>query len=536
MTLKEKLEEILEKQSVGRGEYLLSTLPPPSLIPGMTEASKLIINWLKEGKRGLIVGDYDCDGIMATTIMQDFFITLGFGNQVEYIVPDRFIDGYGVSRNMVNFAIENMFDFIITVDNGIGAGDAVKYAKDNNINVIITDHHTPGNAVPVDADIIIDLKYNQGEYPFMEISGATISWYLCAQIRKNLDAQIDMRKWLDLVGITVISDVMPLQSVNLPFVYFALDAIKNANRYVYKLAFNHAKRKNLTETDVAFGFVPMINAIGRIDHAKNAVNLMLSKNKTEIQKGFKYMQDINNKRKFLNEELLARVMPEAEIQASEGSNAIIVCQEDLHEGIVGILAGKLAEKFMRPAFVFGWNEGKNCWKGSGRTSGIVQLYNLTNNAADHALGFGGHAGAVGVAIEKDNFNNWKKEIVSSAEKIDKKEFIPVGEKPIEVNLSEINMDILDTLDKYRPFGEGFPEPTFKSTVFLNIVDSYKEGLHWKCLLVDQEGNSINSWFFHDKGIINFNQQEVEIIFTPVKIEGSNGTTIELHSTINYLGV
>jgi len=539
--MKTYLKEILDKQQADRHELLLSDLPKPSLIPNLEKASKRIIENLDKGKRLLIVGDYDCDGIMATTIMFEFFIDIGYANpeansasSVAYIVPDRFIDGYGVSKNMVDYAIDNDFDFIVTVDNGIGAFEAIEYANENGIEVILTDHHTPDKKVP-NASIIVNLKYELGEFPFMEISGATVAWYLCAQINKNLKTGIDMKKWLDLVGVTVISDVMPLKSLNVALVKYAVKSIKSKKRYLFDLAFNANKRANLTATDIGFGFVPMINAVGRLDHAKNAIEILISKDKSVIKKGFGYFEETNNRRKSLTQELLSKIHLQAEEQAEAGAKAIIVKEDDLHEGIVGILAGKLAERYMRPAYVFGWNRAKQCWKGSGRTSGSIQLYDLTYNAKISCIGFGGHAGAVGVAIAKDSFDEWKNTIVKFADKLKNEDFIPVGENPIEVSLKDINSNLLDLLDQYRPFGQEFPMPQFKCKVYLSVLESFTEGLHWKCLIIDNEGFSSKAMFFHDKNIATFNGSEVDILFTPVKVLNRNGEDIDLHAKINYLG-
>jgi len=525
-----KIKKILTNLSESRNILSMEELPEAGLLPGIIEAAKRIIFLLTNGKKLLVVGDYDCDGINATAILIDFLRRAGFKDQVDYIIPDRFVDGYGVSNNMVKFAIDNYFDFIVTVDNGIGAKEAVKYATDNNIEVIITDHHTPGNAVPV-VDIIVNPKYNKGNFPFEEISGATVAWLLCCQIREELNLEIDMRDWLDLVGITVISDVMPLKSLNVTFVRFAIDAIKNKKRLIYGLAFNASKRATLTEQDIAFGYVPMINAVGRIDHAKNAVELLLSNSKKIIKEKFSYMVDINNKRKFLNQELLNQVLPEAELQIKNGHNVIIVNQEDLHEGIVGILAGKLAEKFNVPAYVFGWNDAKQCFKGSGRTVGNIDLYSLTKTAEIHAQGFGGHKGAVGAAVHEKNFKKWVSSLRKSAKKLNPEDFKETGPKALDTTFSDINSELMSLLNEYRPFGQEFPLPTFKAKVFLNVLDSYKEGLHWKCLLIDENGKNLNAWFFHDKNIGDYNGQTVNISFQPVENRSSIGNEIQLHATL-----
>jgi len=533
MNVKEKLKTLLDQQQSERNELSIKDLPAPSLIPGLTEAAEKIIANLSEGQRMLIVGDYDCDGIMATTLMIDFFRELGYGAIVDYIVPDRFVDGYGVSNNMVDFAIENAYDFIVTVDNGIGAYDAIEYANKNNIEVILTDHHTVGEKVP-NASIIVNLKYKQGDFPFQEISGATIAWYVCAQININLKAGIDMKKWLDLVGITVISDVMPLMSLNVALVKFAIKSIKQRKRYLLDLVFPANKRDVLTETDIGFAFVPMINAVGRLEHAKYAIEILLSRSKGDVKRGHRYLIEINNRRKAITQDLLNVVTPEAEKQLESGARALVVRADDLHEGIVGILAGKLAEKYMRPVFVFGWNKAKNCWKGSGRTTGKIDLYTLSKAGKQFALGWGGHVGAVGVAISKDSFSDWKDQIVSASGDFHESDFLPLGEKPMELSFADVDFELMDLLDQYRPFGHFFPMPRFKTTTFISIIQSYKEGLHTKCFLIDNNGSTMEGFFFHDKALSIFNNKTVEILYEPVREIGQEGLKIGLHAEINYL--
>lgn len=527
------LKKYLEEEDSLRNRGLsLKDLPEPSLIPNMARAARRIVELLKQGKRLLIVGDYDCDGIMATTTMISFFNETDYKKQVGYIVPDRFVDGYGVSKNMINYALTHNYDFIVTVDNGIGAAEAVKYGKENGIEIIITDHHTPGSAVP-DVDIIVDLKYEAGDFPFIEISGATIAWYLCAEINNVLELELDMRDWIDLVAITVVSDVMPLRDINLIFYYFGMDLIKNRHRYIYEYIFSEFQNKTLNETDIGFKLVPMINAVGRIDHAKHAVELFLSDKETEIKKGVEYLISVNNKRKVLTEQLLEIVLPEAHRQYLAGEKALIVRHESLHEGIVGILAGKLAERYKRPSYVFGWNRAKECWKGSGRSTGIVQLFDLTCNGAKYALGFGGHAGAVGVAIPKDNFESWTESVMNAAKDIPTGEFYATETEPIDITLNEINNELMDLLDNYRPFGEGFIAPTFRANVTITILESFKEGLHWKCMVTDKLGNSCLTWFFHDKNIKKFDQKEIDINFLPQRAFSNEGYKIELHGTIPF---
>jgi single-stranded-DNA-specific exonuclease len=508
----------------------LSLIPEASEIPFMVDAAKRIHDHLKAGELLLICGDYDTDGVCATTIIYSVLSQCSYESQVSWTVPNRFTDGYGVSINIVDYAVKIGATMIVTVDNGIGAKAAVDYANEKGISVIVTDHHTPGDAVP-NADVIVNLKLNAGDFPYIEISGATIAWFLGCQLVIEMDLFIDMREYIDLVAITVISDVMPLENMNLTFFEYGLKSIKNRDRKVFEFIFDNHTNKYLSETDIGFKLVPMINASGRIDDAKHAVELFLSNDLVFIKEKVKYMIDVNNRRKNLTQEYLALIMPEVEKQLK--NQAIIIRNKYLHEGIVGILAGKIAEQFHKPAYVFGFNEVKDIWKGSGRTSGSAHLYDLTNTAGKHALGFGGHAGAVGVALKEESFKQWEKTIVKNANKIDPKRFFDHDYDPIVMPLSSIDINLLNAINEGRPYGYGFREPVFIAKGRVTILDSFKKGIHWKCDVSDSNGVCFTAWFFHDKRIGNLSEEEVEFHYVPVLKSTPSGDVIELHATIPY---
>jgi len=529
-----QIEEVLDRQEQGRNaKYKLSDIPEAHLIPGMKEASAKIIEIFKKKELLLLVGDYDADGIFASSIFIDFCRLAGFGDYVDYIVPDRFVDGYGVSKNMVNYASLNNFKHIITVDNGIGAKEATDYAKEVGIEtVIITDHHTPKEDTIPDVDIIVDLKLNQGDFPFVDISGATIAWYLCVQIREDLNLNIDMRQWLDLVAITVISDVMPLQDINLAFYTHGIELLRNSSRPWVDMIFE-SNTENITEADLGFRLVPMINAIGRLDHAKHAIEMVLSKERSFMRKKVEFLLETNNKRKIMTESFLHRVSSEAASQFQNGDKAIILFDDDLHEGIVGIIAGKIAETYQRTAFVFTWNRAKQCWKGSGRTSGAVHLYNMCLAAQDSVLGFGGHAGAIGVALTEDQRKEWIAKIKKEAKKNSDELFLPLGEKPFIIDISDITEDLYNKIDSYRPFGNAFPEPLFRTEGIFIASNSYgMSSNHWKGSFSSKKSDaSIQTWFFHNKDAGKFSNKNVDITFKIVKSSFKGEDQILIHGNL-----
>ena len=522
-TLEKTLLELLNKNNSKRVKEIRLEDVRTSSLANVKKAARRIVDNIRNYKKLLIVGDYDADGILATTIFVDFMRKSGFerGVDFDYIVPDRFIDGYGVSENMINYALDNGFDFIVTVDNGIGAFNAVEYANSLGIEVIITDHHTVlkenGKIKIPNASIIVNPKYKKGRFVFREISGSFVAWLLCSEINKLTKKNIDMYQWRDLLGINVLSDVMPLESVNISLVKDAIKSIKAEKRFIYSLFFNKQKLRTLTEVDLGFGMIPLINATGRLKHASIAIEAFLSKDRTEIRKLFTQMEEINNTRKRKNFELLEEILPEAKGQIESGRKSIVIFRKGLHEGIVGILAGKLSDKFNVPSYVATYNDKKLIWKGSGRSVGNVNLYNLTTKSKKFLVGFGGHAGAVGFALQDDLKNLFKESIQKNASKISEEQFLFSNNIIIELSsLEEINLNLFEKIQSYGPFGEGFPSVKFKIRASIFIEVSFKDGLHNKVLVVDSNGNSKKSWFFHDKDIVKKDTKEIDLSFELTK--------------------
>lgn len=487
-----KLDEKLKKQIANRGNFTLKDLPHPHKLKNVEKAAKRIVENLLSGKRMLIIGDYDADGIFATTILMKFFTELGFSGLVDYKIPSRLKDGYGLNKTLIDYAIENGFNFVVTVDNGIAANEAIDYANSKNYEVIITDHHTPPATLP-NAEIIVNPRV-QGEESevFQYISGATVAWYLAYAVQLELGSKIDLKEYLDFVALTVISDVMPLENINVPLVNYGIKLLKERKRDIYKFIWNDWTAPVMDTTSIAFSLIPMINAMGRIDDANVAVSFFLDDRNT--YQNYMYMYNVNEKRKAMSREQLMK----AELITSNSDDKAIVIKDECHEGIIGIIAGKLAEKYHKPTYVFTYNKEKKIYKGSGRTTGNIHLYDLTNKASDLLIGFGGHSGAVGLAVSEENFEKFKKRILEEVEKIDKKDFISESSVPMECSFDDITPEMMNTILKYAPFGQGNPAPIFKTKANVAILTELKDGLHYKCLLTSPKTEVIGLFFNVEK--------------------------------------
>lgn len=487
-----KLDEKLKKQIANRGNFTLKDLPHPHKLQNVEKAAKRIVENLLSGKRMLIIGDYDADGIFATTILMKFFTELGFSGLVDYKIPSRLKDGYGLNKTLIDYAIENGFNFVVTVDNGIAANEAIDYANSKNYEVIITDHHTPPATLP-NAEIIVNPRV-QGEESevFQYISGATVAWYLAYAVQLELGSKIDLKEYLDFVALTVISDVMPLENINVPLVNYGIKLLKERKRDIYKFIWNDWTAPVMDTTSIAFSLIPMINAMGRIDDANVAVSFFLDDRNT--YQNYMYMYNVNEKRKAMSREQLMK----AELITANSNDKAIVIKDECHEGIIGIIAGKLAEKYHKPTYVFTYNKEKKIYKGSGRTTGNIHLYDLTNKASDLLIGFGGHSGAVGLAVSEENFEKFKKRILEEVEKIDKKDFISESSVPMECSFDDISPEMMNTILKYAPFGQGNPAPIFKTKADVAILTELKDGLHYKCLLTSPKTEVIGLFFNVEK--------------------------------------
>ena len=496
MSLKDKVLKKIEENNKNKDlSKTLRDLPLPHQLKNCTRAAKRIVQNLMDGKKMLVLGDYDADGILATSILMSFLREVGFTEEfVDFKIPSRLEDGYGLSVNLVHYAIENNFDFIVTVDNGISAVEAVKVAKENNIEVIITDHHTVPSIIP-DADIIVNPKMPDETFPFREISGATVAWYLTAALNIELKTDIAMAKYLDFVAITIMSDVMPLDNINIPLFNYGLNLIKQRKRYVYNLLWNDWTAPTIDSTELSFSLVPRINAIGRIDDANKGVKLFISKDKQEIYQLYQELTEVNEKRKTMSRQSTK----EAEAIISKlkiSDDPVIVVRGDFHEGIVGIIAGRLAEKYKRPAYVASYNEKKGVWKGSARTFGNIHLYDLTNQANEFLSGFGGHKGAVGFMVKDENWEKFKDKLNEVGKTFKKEDLIDTSVDPILCELSEITDEVIQIIQDNKPYGNDKKEPIFLvENVTFEIEKELKGGLHYKGRL-KQNGTSVPALFFN----------------------------------------
>lgn len=450
-----------------------------------------INKFIKEKKKIRVIGDYDVDGIMATIIIVSFFREHPEldDSLISYFIPDRLKHGYGVSPLIMEDAKKDGVDLIITVDNGIAAVDAIQKGLDLGLDIIITDHHTVPKIIP-NIDTIVNPKFDEN-LEFKEISGATVAWCFCYALNETLNKKIDMMQFLDFAALTVLSDVIPLNNLNRGLLKHGFNVIANSPRELYSRLFSPLQRKNLSSSDIGFNLVPKINATGRLANANLGVELMLS---NDIGSILAEIENINEERKEMTHNQLQLIMKDAEEQ-NEKYNCIVVYNDDLHEGVVGILASRLVEIFKKPSFVL--TKHHNEYKGSARSIGKISVYELLTNQQKYLLKFGGHAGAAGLGLLKENIENLRigmdKDLKDNYTKEDYEQELFYFEVD---SMTELTFDLAKILQNYEPFGSKFEKPLFKVQVRIKSIDKNIDNKHYLCTIYDKLHNRRSVWFYH----------------------------------------
>jgi single-stranded-DNA-specific exonuclease len=444
---KQSLFELLSSRFY-EDDKKLSQIPNPNLLHDASDAAKYIAKAIRENKKIVVVGDYDVDGVSSTAIILDFFKQIPY--PIKAIIPNRFEDGYGISPNLLN---KIDAELIITVDNGITAIEAAKVCKQKGIDLIITDHHTPSDTLP-DALFIIDPKLKECNYPFKEICGAEVAWLLLALIKKELALDIDMKQFLDILAIAIIADIMPLVDINRILVKEGLKLIKNSKRPSSIIIRDYLDKTTITSEDIAFLIAPRINSAGRLEDATIALEFFTAKDTFYAYKQFELLTKLNDLRK----ETEAQATKEAIEYVNKDDLITVVANNGWHEGVVGIVASRLVDKFEKPAIVLNISDG--IAKGSARSIGDVNIYNLIKENESYLSKFGGHKMAAGLSLNENNIEKFREAINKSAKLIDPNDFIPKDSISGIFDSQDIDDDILSLLDKFEPYGEANPKPIF----------------------------------------------------------------------------
>lgn len=438
----------------------LSLLHDPFLMKDMDKAVGIIDKAIRNQDRILIYGDYDVDGTTAVATVYRFFKHLY--DQVGYYIPDRHSEGYGLSMQAIDWAVENGYGLIITLDCGITANEQVAYANERGLTVIITDHHLP--AVLPEAAAILNPKQADCPYPFKELSGCGIGFKLTQAFasRNEIDEQYVMQS-LDLLAVSIAADIVPILGENRILTHFGLKKL-NENptvglRAIIQLC---CDKKDLNITDIVFTIAPRINAAGRMGDAKNAVELLLSNNMQEAESRAQVINETNTDRRDVDANITREAMLVAEATSDFNSRrTTVVYGQNWHKGVIGIVASRLVEQYYRPTIVFSHADG--LLTGSARSVNGFDIHNAISQCAEYVDQFGGHKYAAGLTLREENiekFSSKFEEVVRNS--IRDEQLVPLLEIDQHIRLKDITPRFFRVLKQFAPFGPGNMQPVFSS--------------------------------------------------------------------------
>jgi single-stranded-DNA-specific exonuclease len=437
----------------------LYKLHDPFLMKDMEKAIIRIEQAIEKNEHILIYGDYDVDGTTAVSVVYSFFKDIY--QNISYYIPDRYTEGYGISFQGIDFANGNNISLIIALDCGIKAHDKIDYANQKGIDFIICDHHLPDVTLPA-AVAILDPKRKDCSYPFDELSGCGIGFKLIQgyAIKNNIDTE-KVYAHLDLVAVSIASDLVPITGENRILAKFGVDKVNANPRAGFKALMSELKLTRILDiSDLVFIIGPRINAAGRIAHGSEAVTLLIEKDYERAVEKTKKVQQNNTDRKTLDKDITEEAF--AMIDSSEiliNKKSTVLYQEHWHKGVIGIVASRLIEKYHRPTIILASANGKAV--GSGRSVPGFDLHSAIDACSEHLLQFGGHKYAAGMTIEIDkidDFTNAFDKIVS--ETILDEQLIPQIEIDAEIELTDINEKFFNILEQMGPFGPGNMRPNF----------------------------------------------------------------------------
>ena len=376
--------------------------------------------------------------------------------------------------------MEQIYDgIIITVDNGISAIEAADICKQRGLDLIITDHHTVGKNLP-DAYAIVNPKQVDCPFPFKEICGAQVAWYLCASIKNSLNFQYNLMELFDFLALAIVADIMPMKSLNQTMVKAGLKAIQNSQRPCMIALRQRYGLAVITEEDIGFKIAPLINCAGRMSDPSIALEFLLSFDEFEANMQLDYLIELNEMRK--QEQL--QIFNDAKSQVDENDKVIVVSSNNWNEGIIGIVASKLCDKYKKPSIVFSVENKKA--KASARSTSQVDLYQLIASCSEVLDGFGGHKQAAGLSIQSENIVQFKNMLNSNIDDLivleEDVETVSLG----EICISTVGEHIYNLIESYRPYGITNPYPifTFSNMEVLNVTKMGKNKEYTKLIVTN----------------------------------------------------
>ncbi len=511
-TNEEKVEKLQEKYKLNR---LLSTLLTnrgiteeseitkflnpkrsdfydPFGMPDMEKAAERILKAIKDKEQIIIYGDYDVDGITSVTVLKSFLEERGI--QVNVYIPNRLNEGYGLNKTAMEEIAKQGNKLMITVDCGITAVDEVEYAKTFGIETIITDHHEPAEELPK-AIAVVDAKRKDNKYECRNLAGVGVVFKLiqALSIKLGLDPK-EYLKYLDIVCVGTISDIVPLTDENRVIVKLGLKLVEQTKNLGLKEILQSCGYSKINSTTISFGVAPRINACGRMGHQEEALNLLLSKEENEVKELTQKINEYNKTRQEIEKNIYNEAVEQIEKEGLDTKNTIVVSGKGWHHGVIGIVSSKITELYFKPSILLCEEDGE-C-KGSGRSIPGFDLHEALMECNDTIDKFGGHAMAVGINIKKEKVEEFKEEFEKIAKEKEVDKIIPILNLDAEIKLDDVNKEMVDSLKELEPFGEANKMPIFAfRNLKIDSIRSLSEGKHLRLSVKDNK-NIINAIGFN----------------------------------------
>lgn len=450
----------------------------PFLMPDMEKAVERTLIAIQNKEKIIIYGDYDVDGITSVTVLKKFLEEQGLKTG-EYI-PNRLNEGYGLNKEAVKNISEQGYTLIITVDCGISCIEEIEYAKELGMEVIVTDHHEPGEIIP-DCLAVVDAKRKDNKYPFNQLAGVGVVFKLIQSIslKLNLEAK-EYLKYLDIVCVGTISDIVPLIDENRVITKLGLKLVEKTRNIGLKTLLESTGYKEINSTTISFGIAPRINACGRMGEEKEALELFLTNNIQEAKQISERLNQYNIERQETEKQIFKQAIQEIE-KENKDVPCIILGKEGWHHGIIGIVASKVTDIYFKPSILicFEGEEGK----GSGRSIPGFDLHDAVMNCNTYVEKFGGHSMAIGINVKKENFEKFKKEFEEYVQNSHINDIIPIIKIDKEIDLRKINIQDIRDLKLLEPYGEANKMPLFLiKNMKIQSIRTLSEGKHIKLKL------------------------------------------------------
>ena len=454
----------------------------PFLFKGMDIAVERIIKAINNKEKILIYGDYDVDGITSTTVLKKYLMDRGIS--VDTYIPNRLHEGYGLNKNAIDTIKERNIDLIITVDCGISAIEEVDYAVSLGMDVIVTDHHEVGEKLP-NALAVIDAKRKDNTYPFRSLAGVGVVFKLIQALSIKLEIKPEeYLKYLDLVCVGTISDIVPLEGENRTIAKLGLMLIKVTRNLGLRELIKSSGYKEIDSNTISFGVAPRINACGRMGHEEKSLKLFLAEDLESATKITKELNEYNTLRQSTEKAIYEEAIQEIDRNHLDEKNSIVLGGKGWHHGVIGIVSSKVTDKYYKPSILLSFED--DIAKGSGRSVPGFDLYEGLTKCEDLLEKYGGHSMAVGLTLKKENLEKFKERFEQIAKEKNIKELVPIIYIDDELKLKDINMELVKSLSILEPFGEANKVPLFLiRNLKIDSIRALSEGRHLKLTLRDE---------------------------------------------------